>query len=140
MGTGRAAEMDKLVSVRIEGKTRAVAHAGCPSTWRRMRSSSQSGLQESLSQKGNKGVVNSSGEASSEMVPRKAILKPEGQSLEQELNEAPGNSFQSPTGNRCSNPSLNVSPCPLPLAFLGASWEPLHICLSPWGQVPCLFE
>lgn len=54
MGTGRAAEMDKLVSVRIEGKTRAVAHASCPSTWRGIRSSSQPGLQESLSQKGNK--------------------------------------------------------------------------------------
>lgn len=32
-----------------------------------------------------KGVVNTSGEASSEMVPRKAILRPEGQRLEQEL-------------------------------------------------------
>lgn len=48
MGTGRAAEMDKLVSVRIGGK------ASSPSTWRGIRSSSQPGLQESLSQKGNK--------------------------------------------------------------------------------------
>lgn len=99
MGPGRAAEIDKLVSVRIEGKTRAVARASCPSTWKGIRSSSQPGLQESLSQKEKKKrVVNTSGEASSDMVPRKAILRPEGRSLEQELKEAPGNSFQTPYG------------------------------------------
>lgn len=98
MGPGRAAEIDKLVSVRIEGKTRAVARASCPSTWKGIRSSSQPRLQESLSQKEKKRVVNTSGEASSDIVPRKAILRPEGRSLEQELKEAPGNSFQTPYG------------------------------------------
>lgn len=51
-----------------------------------------------LKKKKKKRVVNTSGEASSDMVPRKAILRPEGRSLEQELKEAPGNSFQTPDG------------------------------------------